>query len=267
MKKILGVFLFVLLVSTLVFAGITCMGAVQAVPSITKLPAPELVSVTYKDRSFEVPVSTTTDPFTGKPVENPAYHVENRTLTIVINKNNIPFDNHLYYIIRMKGVFSNEWSNITRQRVSDSDYPLMTIVLNLPNSEIKLDSGAGHSYYFPSEGQADFQACAEIWGYELSDYPSLAGSSKYVEVLEAASDWSNIKTINMGQYSSNETPNQADPTQNPADITDQSESQTEITIAGLPLIGFILVLLLCAVIVALIIALVYKGHIKYAKTS
>ena len=87
MKKTFIAFICALLVCTLIFTVLSCMGKVQA-QTAKKIPAPELVSVTYKDYSYDVPATTTTDPFTGKPVEKPAYHVNNRTLTFVIDQKN-----------------------------------------------------------------------------------------------------------------------------------------------------------------------------------
>jgi len=255
MRKVFSVLLFVLLVGVLVFADIACIGAVQAQSTITKLPAPTLVSVTYKDYSYTVPASTTTDPFTGKPVENPAYHVNNRTLTFVIDKKNTFQDapsHYQYYLIRMKGGFSNEWHTITERFNPDPDSPLTTKIVDLPPPDYVAYDGN----YFPLEGQADFQVQAQEWVQVKGETSMISGG--WHETLCAESGWSNTKTVSFGQDLNDGTQNQPNPAPSQTS-TDQTEPQSDLTITQLPLTVFLLVLILCPVIiVALIIALVYE---------
>ena len=111
MKIITNVFLLCILVNVLFFGFVVGFDTVHA-DSVAKLPAPELVSVTYNDYSYDVLASTSIDPFTGKTVEHLGYHVDNRTLTLVINKKNIDLSTHrTCYYIQIRGSFSNEWFN------------------------------------------------------------------------------------------------------------------------------------------------------------
>ncbi|MDR0492824.1 MAG: hypothetical protein LBH74_04200 [Nitrososphaerota archaeon] len=264
MKKLFSGLLFVLLISTLFFTVLSCcIGEVQAQTAINKLPTPELVSVTYKDYSYDVPASTTTDPFTGKIVENPAYHVNNRTLTFVIDQKNVfqaNYGSYQYYLIRMKGIFSNEWHTITELFNPDPDSPLTTKVVILPPPDYVAYDGN----YFPLEGQADFQVQAQEW-VQVKGETSMI-SSGWHETLCAESGWSNIKTVNFGQDLNDRTQNQPNPDPNQTS-TDQTGHQPELSIIRLPLTAFLLVLILCPVIiVVLIIALVHEKR-KNCKTK
>lgn len=249
----------------LLFGFFTTFSPAYAESSIDKLPAPELVSVTYEDHSYDMPATTTTDPFTGKTVENPAYHVENRTLTIVINKRNINLDapGRTHYIVGMKGSFSNEWTNITGWVDPNSDSPLTTLVFISPDHEQYTGTGMlyrpGSWFYLPYEGQADFQVCAEVWGEVMSNSPSnpLGGSKS---TLFGVSGWSNIKTITMGQCLDDVVSNQQNST--PTSATDQSKSQSDIPAGELSLPNAGLVVATGITILAgLVVAIVYKGKL------
>jgi hypothetical protein len=259
MKKFFDTFLVCMLLSCsfIVCSSVTFVAGA----SVDKLPTPELVSVTYSDYSYDVPASTSVDSFTGKTIEHPAYHVDNRTLTFVINKKNISTDpsSYLYYIIRMKGSFSNEWNTITSRIKPELNSPLTTVVLTLPSPETILSGDADQIYHYPLEGKADFQVQAQEWG----QIPSELGppfESSHVETLFAASDWSNIKTVTFGQNSGNGTSNQPNPNLSPTSSLNQSESQNDAKLAVLNLPELVLVTALCIIIVMLLIALMYKRN-------
>jgi hypothetical protein len=261
MKKLFSAFICVLLISGLLFTSISCIVEVQAEVTITKLSTPKLVSVTYEDHSYDVPASTTTDPFTGNPVETPGYYVYDRTLTMVIDKKNINLEEpgYFYHIIRMKGSYSNEWDSRT---VRVAPYSISTA----PNSQLVtlvFTSKGSSSLYcgdgcleLPLEGQADFQV--QIIKQENVYYPPTDGwPSSWIETLTAESDWSNTQTVTIAR-DNNEVPNQTEPTPSPTYASDQNETQTDLMTIQLPLIGFLLVLILCPVIiVVLIIALIH----------
>ncbi|MCL2643413.1 MAG: hypothetical protein FWD52_07910 [Candidatus Bathyarchaeota archaeon] len=262
MKTIVKVLLLCILGYALIFGFAVDFDTVQA-GTVTKLPTPELVSVTYNDYSYNVPASTSKDPFTGKTIENPAYHVDNRTLTFVINKKNISTDpgGYFYYLIRMKGAFSNEWNTITSKSILDRTSPLTTVVLTLPSPETILSGDSGQSYRYPLEGKADFQVQAQEWG----QVPTELGppfESSHVETLLAKSDWSNIKTITFGQHLDNENSKQPNPT-SPAD---QTESQTNTNPTKLNLSELALLATLCTITVTLTIALRHKKS-RVTKTA
>lgn len=264
MKNKCGMFLLCLMVGVLLFEVVTNFDMVYAESSVAKLPAPELVSVTYEDHSYTVPASTSIDPFTGKTVENPVYRVDDRKLTIVINKKNVDTtDSRVYYKLRMKGSFSNEWSVIVGQVAPSSDSPLTTLVFtsfpqHYEGTEGKLTytEGSG-TFYLPFEGKADFQVSVEKWGIKIIPGSLIPGTSSYTNVLVAESDWSNIKTINMGN-SNGETPNQSSSGQKPSSSS-QSGEQSEGVIAGFSLVECgLLVTVVLVVILLIVVTLFYR---------
>jgi len=222
----------------------------QAEVTVTKLPTPTISSVTHRNLSYTVPPTTSTDPFTGKPIENPAYHVENMTLTMTIDNKNIKFNpgSYYYYTIRIKGSFSNEWdpnrtTDIYISEIVKTNPTLTTLIFTSRNNSIKV----------PPEGQVDFQ----VKIYEKTNIywpPSDGWPSSWIETLTAESEWSNIKTINIKQDANNETPNQPNSTPNP---TSTNQQPTTI-LAGLTLREIILAVALYTIVVILIVVLLYK---------
>ncbi|MCL2642621.1 MAG: hypothetical protein FWD52_03800 [Candidatus Bathyarchaeota archaeon] len=268
MKTIGRVFLSCVLVNALFFGFVTDFNTVHANSSVAQLPAPELVSVTYNDYSYDVPASTSKDPFTGKTIEHPAYHIDNRTLTFTINKKNISTDHggYFYYLIRMKGAFSNEWNTITSKITLDHTSPLTTVVLALPSPETILTSNPGQNYYYyPLEGKADFQVQAQEW----RQVPTELGppfESSHVETLRAESDWSNTKTVTFGQYSDNGNTNQPTPSPSQTSSLDQTESQKGTNLSERNLSELVLTATLGTIIVTLTIAFVYKRNKTKSQT-
>ena len=261
MRHKFGTFLLCLMVGVLLFEAITNFGVPYASASLAKLPVPELVSVVYEDHSYNVPASTSIDSFTGKTIENSAYRVDDRKLTIVINKKAIDTTaSYVYYKLRMKGAFSNEWVNITGIVAPDTNSPFTTLVFTsyppgYDGLEGKLHYG-GDAFYLPFEGKADFQVCVEQWG--LASVPSLMpGISSYTEVLAATSDWSNIKSINMGNPN-DEAQNQLSPSQNPSSSSQLGE-QSEGVIAEFSLVECVLLVTLVLMVILLIaVTLFYR---------
>jgi len=84
MRKVFSVLLFVFLVGVLVFAGMICIGEVQAVSK----PSVPQFTVKFVDNSYDVPPSTTTtvNPYTGEKntITTPGYHVTNRTIEVKV---------------------------------------------------------------------------------------------------------------------------------------------------------------------------------------
>ena len=256
MKTAINVLLLCILVNVLFFGFVVGLDTVHA-DSVAKLPAPELVSATYEDYSYIVPANTSIDSFTGKTVENPAYRVEDRKLTIVINKKAVDTtESYVYYKLRMKGSFSNEWIIFTGKFVPVSDSPLTTLVFtSYPSDSVGLEGKLGYggdSFYLPFEGKADFQVYVEKWGF-ASVPGMMPGTSSYTDVLVATSDWSNIKTITMG-YLNDEQQNQSSsksPSPNP------SGGQSEGFIAGFSLVVCCLLGVVVVVVIMLIAVTFY----------
>jgi len=108
-------------------AWIICLLLIIVVLSLTlsetalaSIPKPSVPQFTVKlfDSSYDVPATTTIDPYTGKTVTPPAAHIEARTIEIAIE--NEPFTSFwiqkgganwsvsYYYNIRYKGHFEED---------------------------------------------------------------------------------------------------------------------------------------------------------------
>lgn len=89
-----------------------------------EMPKPAVPQFTVKliDSSYDIPASTSTDPYTGQTITHPSQHVEARTIEIRIkNEPFTPFvvqegtDNwtvNYFYNIRWKGHFENDWHEL-----------------------------------------------------------------------------------------------------------------------------------------------------------
>jgi hypothetical protein len=173
------------------------------VESAFALSIPEF-TVRYTDFSYDVPASTSIDPFTGKNVTNPAQHIENQTIQISIKNQTISSSDFLYYEIRMKGHFSQEWTNISFiQANPHSEYTTLTYALTGNNASGNFDSRLEIS----PGGTADFQVQAQIWHYVLSDTPNSQFGGGWLFRMSYHSDWSNTQTITI-PASSSSTPDQ-----------------------------------------------------------
>ena len=273
MKQLFSVFMCALLVSGLFFACMACMGTVQAEPTITKLPVPKLVSVTYADHSYYVSGSTSIDAFTGNTVETPGYYVDDRTLTMVIDKKNIDMEapGYFYYVIRMKGFYSNEWVAegvwvAPHFTSTASNSQLATLVFTTRRSSYSAQPDTTDLYCgdgclrLPLTGQADFQVQI-IERQNVYHQSDIGWFSMWIETLVAESDWSNIKTFAMGQYEHNEVPNQPNYMSNQTSTNQTGEFG--VNLAGLSLFELSLGLVLCAIIAVLAIVLVRERKTRH----
>jgi hypothetical protein len=124
--------------------------------SIPKPSVPEF-TVNFVDYSYNVPATQSVDPYTGDIVTHPERRVVNRTIEVSIK--NQPFDSKLMYNIRVKGSFSEGWTEVFHPSdgfplQSDSGY---TVLL--------FSSREGDDFYYkstsviyaPAGGQVDFQ--------------------------------------------------------------------------------------------------------------
>jgi hypothetical protein len=259
MDKRLSVLLIAMLSSGLIFTSFACVSTVQAESSMTKLSIPEF-TVTYADVSYDVPASTSIDPFTGKTIENPVYHVENRTVQFVINGETITFSNgHLYYIIRMKGSFSDDWSNVSRIR-ADSNSSVMTILFSSSGTQGELYY-RDNSFYLPPAGQADFQVQAQVWGEVMAEKTLTNPFGGSIDTLFAASDWSNTQTITIGANSV-EGPDPTEVSPDETSVPNQPlDAQSAVTESGLGWAEISLFIAL-GIIALLTVALIYTRKNK-----
>jgi hypothetical protein len=268
MKKIFCVFLLVLLVGGLFFVTISCIGETQA-QSVSKKPAVPEFTVEFIDNSYDVPPSQSVDPFTGETITKPGYHVEAGTIKFTIK--NQPNYSNLMYNIRCKGYYSDTWAEAFRANdgfplQSDSAYTEMSFS-GINSASFGGPTGnIGNTCYgeifAPFGGKVDYQVQAMDGVLKADLTPPVVVIPYYFE--GETSKWSNTKTLTIGTQN-NAVPSQPGSTPNPTDTSDQSP-QTEITIAGLNLTEFSLVTVLCAIIVVLVVAVVYKRKSLIRKT-
>jgi len=154
---------------------------------------------------YDVPPTTTTtttiNPYTGKETvtTHPGYHVENKTTEIRIK--NQAFNGPIFYNIRFKGHFSQEWGYY-RLHNGSSDGNLIQDN-NVAYTLVPIDA------YLPSEGQVDFQIEA-LTGYEHGISEPF-GTPRII--TGETSVWSNIQTLTVPEISISPSPN---PTSTPS---------------------------------------------------
>lgn len=171
------------------------------------LPVPEF-TVKFVGESYNVPTTTSINPYTGLNETIPAHFVTNGTIIMSIKNNgsNSNFLNGfpLFYNVRMKGHFeADNWtsdvynpysggSNSGGFQASDMDYTIQNYDANnyAPNSQI------------------DFQVQAVVYNVTSVPFnPNYPNTSYYnVYTLYAISDWSATRTVTIGQSSPSPTP-------------------------------------------------------------
>ncbi len=229
MKVLATAFTIALLLSTLAVAML--FGTVQAATDVSGIPKPSIPEFTVKfaDYSYDVPANTSIDPYTGKTVNNPAQHIENNTLQISIKNQTIQSAEFLYYEIRMKGHFSEEWSNISQiQANPHSEYTVLTYALGGNNASGNFISRLDE---ISSGDTVDFQVQAQVWDYVLSDHPNDQFGGGWIFVMESASNWSNTQTITISESQTPTSSPATTPTPTPSQEPQQLEQEIIIGVA------------------------------------
>jgi len=241
--------------------------------SITKPSIPEF-SVKFVDRSYDVPTTSSIDPYTGQSVIQSGYHIENYTIDVTIK--NQPFTTYydaastfnvsLYYNVRMKGQYTQDWMNLYSPdtdypKQSNSEYTVLSFVLgNSANHPAFEDISLG--------AHVDFQVQALI-GYVYRDYDP----NETIQILMwpwvfsgETSGWNSTQTITIGASAPTATPNTSpSPTASGTTVpTESSGPQTSvlfgldwIQVATLTLLGVI------AVLLAVVVVYLRKRSVRY----
>ncbi len=195
---------------SLVFVLILAMSLFIIAQSVSAqtIPKPSVPEFTLRlhDSSYDIPATTSTDPYTGQQTTTSGKRIEQRTLEIRIKNvpftpfqikavNNLTYEAGFYYNIRFKPHFSPEsgWENdfgydqyLNRSSGAETVYRLnMTI---LYDGRIEVPSW---SRLIPDNAQLDFQVQALIGG--PNDAWTFTGEK---------SDWSSTQTMSVNQYSS-----------------------------------------------------------------
>jgi hypothetical protein len=267
------------------------MGEVQAETALQKPAIPEF-TLRFVDNSYDVPPTFSKDPFTGKnEMTQEGYHVENKTIEVKIKNQSFnryvdSQGNHimLQYDIRWKGHFDGYWVEYSSHNngiylgasnqimvdgsllYPNAPYTEATYIIGTNRYEGQFAFGYdGRLGNVSDGGKIDFQVQALIGYYNSIEVPpdSVYPRGNIQTVFTGvSSDWSKTQAITIG-VSSDDTPNQNEPTPSPTFTADRPP-QSEITIAGFSLFEFSLGVIIGAVISGLSIALVYEKR-KTAK--
>jgi hypothetical protein len=208
-------FIIALLFSAL--AGAVLFGIVHAKPSV-----PEF-TVKLVAHPYDVPTTYSTDPYTEETITHEGYHVENKSIEVWIkNQPFVPYDDaeghevNLYYNVRVKGHFEEDWS--TPKTYSESDS-----AERIPQSNSEYTVLSLVNYYNP-KAQVDYQVEA-IVGHFYTDYypPGHAIAFPYTAFqVDETSGWSSTQTLT---FSENQTPTPSPATTPTPTITPYQEPQ------------------------------------------
>jgi hypothetical protein len=175
-------------------------------------PIPSIPEFTAKlvDCSYNVPATTTINPYTGETINNPAHRVENYTIDLTIK--NQPYtpvianngaNTSFVYQIQVKGHFAKEWIPMypfgEGPKMSNSDYRVVTYLLlpNQPEEDYYLTShdsttpSANTITGLPPNASIDFQVEA-LSGYWTR---TMEFGSQHFEAQE--SGWSPTQTVTI----------------------------------------------------------------------
>jgi hypothetical protein len=228
MRKSLALaFILILVTSSLIMVEVARAQTKPSVPEFT---------VTFIDKSYDAPASTSIDPYTGKTVTNPSYHVENRTIELTIKNQPHDSSDKLYYNIRAKGHFAQNWTALygyeNSPRMSNSDY---TILVFSSSGEGLFRGFYGAEVYAPSGGEVDFQVEAFVGGYEYVEPQggNPIGSGWHFKSI-AESGWSNSQTITVDASVPTATPNTStsSPSQTPLPAQEPFPTVAVGTVSG-----------------------------------
>jgi|WetSurMetagenome_2_1015567.scaffolds.fasta_scaffold41978_1 hypothetical protein len=196
---------FLVILLALALIAFAVAGTIQLCVAQPTLSVPEF-TLKYADNSYDVPPTTSIDPFTGQNVENPAHHVVNRSLTFII-KNQIIHSETLHFVIGMRGHFSGNWTVIYDGVASESSTSIIWTfsTRDLPGlQEYSLYRG-GDSFYLPYTGEADFRIKAQTWGEVMATTSPQNPFGGSITTLFGESDWSDTQTLTIPEAVPHET--------------------------------------------------------------
>jgi hypothetical protein len=205
-RKIVLMFFCALIILSVSLVGFCVASEVK--PSVPTFTIEEISS------SYDVPPSSTTDPYTGVTTTKPGYTVEDKNINIKIK--NQPFEqpltmqpgdglNRLFYQYRYKGHYAddNSW------KLFDGVYSIFLqsyfeyTLIPFPDSA-------------PRYGQVDIQVRAGIGHFDF--VPSYAaGIGSYYEFSGVYGDWSDIVVVSFDPLSFTVLPSTGTPSTNSPD--------------------------------------------------
>ncbi|MDR0470160.1 MAG: hypothetical protein LBH79_00335 [Nitrososphaerota archaeon] len=201
MKKIFSAFLFALLVCELVFAGIACVGMVQA----TSKPAVPEFTVKYVNHPIQWEPATTINPYTGETtITNPGGTSDHWVIELTVKNQKFTSTKdssgnwtQLFYNIGYKGRFEEEWQ--THPGSPSSGYVSAsksdTTAIELPSWFLS---------QVPNGGLIDVKVQALI-GTQYSQEINMPWTTNWHTFQGEIGDWSNIQTITINHDAINPT--------------------------------------------------------------
>ena len=216
-----SVFLAVFLSVLLMLSSSLSITGVNAESSIPKPDVPRF-TVNLIDSSYDIPATSTIDPYTGQTVTQNSSHVDARTIEISIkNQPFTPFktqngtatwDVDFCYNIRWKGHFEQDWHELFL--VSDgfpsqnyeSDYTVLSYNGEYSSTDgLQFNAGSIMTVFSPNS-QVDFQVEAMI-GYVSREYAGNYGPLSYPYVFNGeTSGWSSTQSITINANAPTTTP-------------------------------------------------------------
>jgi hypothetical protein len=219
------------------------------------------------DNSYDIPASTSINPYNGSTITRPGAHVENKTIELSIK--NQPYNHNyvLFYDVRTKGHFDENWTKM----ISPYDYPaefdssaywliIETQPLRASNSEFTVLSESANSY--PSNAQVDFSVRALL--YNVTSFQAATRQPTTYTLIEA-SDWSSTQTI-LINYNSPIVSSSPSTDLNPSQTTTVAPSQSDpqnVTQFSLDWMQFTTIALLgvIAVVLAVVVVFLHKRRV------
>jgi hypothetical protein len=186
---------------TLILAALLVAQVISVVQTVSadvkQLGVPQF-TVIFVDRSYDVPASSTIDPYTGKPVDNPNNHVENLTVQFNI-KNITETSGYLKYEIQAKGHYSNSWTTVCKVFADTHNQNTILVFVSSGNGVFFNQNG---QFKAPVNGTVDFRIRATTVIAQASDGPLIG----MYEELTGQSDWSSTQTITISSTAQETTP-------------------------------------------------------------
>jgi hypothetical protein len=187
---------FVLFLAVMIVTQVLVI-AQPALAEIKKLSIPQF-TVKFTDNSYDVPASSTIDPYTGKPVTNPTNHVENLTVQFTI-KNITGINDFLKYEIQAKGHYSDSWKTVCKVFADTHNQNTILVFVSSGNGVFFNQNG---QFTAPVNGTVDFRIQATTVTTQASGGPLIG----MVEVVIGQSDWSSIQTLTISSNAQEATP-------------------------------------------------------------
>ncbi len=189
-----------ILIAALAVSSVTLVNIAHGQTSRPKPVVPEF-TIRYIEQPYVVPATTTVDPYTGETViTHGSYWAENKSIEITI-KNQPPYNdnfNNGLYKVQYKGHFENEkqWKTFyPKNEYADLGF------ISQKNGDYRIISVSFDD--FPERGEIDFRVMSAIGYFE---YSPRGIWSEYVVFNGEESDWSNVKTVNVGETAAPSNP-------------------------------------------------------------